>query len=114
MKNTLKITLAIAFLGLLTFSAFATEKGKPEMVTTSMEGTIYDADTQETLAGVTVKIVGTDTEVKTDLDGNFTINGLLPGEYSLEVTYISYKDAKLVHTISTTFQQDISLKLKSE
>lgn len=118
MKNTFRITLALVFIVMISMASFATEKGKPEvaatMATTTMEGTILDADTQETLAGVTVKIAGTDTEVKTDLNGNFTIEGLIPGEYNLEVTYISYKEAKLVHTISTSFNQDVNLKLKSE
>lgn len=114
MKNTFRITLAFAFIVMISMASFATKKGKPEMATTSIEGTIFDAETQETLAGVTVKIAGTNTEVKTDLDGNFVIKDLIPGEYNLEVTYISYKEAKLVHTISTSFNQDVNLKLKSE
>lgn len=118
MKNTFKIILSLAFIATVSLSSFASEKGKSEvnttMATTTMEGTILDADTQETLAGVTVKIAGTDTEVKTDLDGNFSIEGLIPGDYNLEVSYISYKDAKMVKTVSTNTPNEVTLKLKSE
>ncbi|MDA3905190.1 MAG: carboxypeptidase-like regulatory domain-containing protein [Bacteroidales bacterium] len=115
MKNTFKSTLLIAFIGLLALSVSATEKGKPEMAATvSMEGTIVDADTQETLAGVSIKVVGTDLEVKTDLDGNFTICGLSPGEYNIEISYISYKETKAVLPLSNNTQKHINLSLKSE
>ncbi len=118
MKNTFKIILSLAFVASVSFSSFASEKGKSEsnstMATTSMEGTIFDAETQETLAGVTVKIAGTNTEVKTDLDGKFSIEGLTPGDYNLEVSYISYKEAKLVKTVAMDHTNKVTLKLKSE
>lgn len=115
MKNIFKSTLLIAFIGILSFNVFAGDKGKPEMAATvNMEGTIIDADTHETLAGVSVKVVGTDYEVKTDLDGNFNIEGLIPGEYKLEVSYISYKETKVVQPVSADSQKRIQLSLKSE
>ncbi|MBN2236407.1 MAG: carboxypeptidase-like regulatory domain-containing protein [Bacteroidales bacterium] len=118
MKNTFKIILSLAFVASISLSSMASEKGKSEtnstMVTASMEGTVFDADTKETLAGVTVKIAGTNTEVKTDLDGNFSIEGLIPGNYNLEVSYISYKEAKLVKTVALNTANEVTLKLKSE
>ncbi len=114
MKNIFKSTLLIAFIGMLSLTVVATEKGKPEVATVSMEGTIIDADTQETLAGVTVKIAGTDVEVKTDLDGNFIIDGLYPGDYNLEVSYISYKETKILTAVSADSNNQMKLSLKSE
>lgn len=115
MKNTFKSILLIAFIGMLSLTVLATEKGKPEMaVTVSMEGTIIDAVTQETLAGVSIKIAGTDLEVKTDLDGNFTICGLSPGEYNLEISYISYKETKVLLPLPNNIQKRINLSLESE
>lgn len=100
---------------MLSLSILASDKGKPETAATvSMEGTIVDADTQETLAGVSIKIIGTDLEVKTDLDGNFTISGLSPGEYNIEVSYISYKETKVVLPLLNNTQKHINLCLESE
>jgi cell division protein YceG involved in septum cleavage len=61
----------------------------------SIQGVISDKITQEELAGASVSIVGTDIIVKTDLDGNFKIENLKPGNYDLKVSYIAYKEAKV-------------------
>jgi len=115
MKNTFKIALAFALAGMFALVTFADDKGNPApaAATMSMEGTIIDADTQETLAGVTVKIAGTDVEVKTNLDGKFSIKGLTPGQYNLEVSYISYKDSQFVQTVSAT-DNTVKLSLETE
>lgn len=114
MINIVRLSLLVAFIGMISFSTFAIEKGKPEIATYSMEGTVIDLDTAETLAGVTVKIEGTDIEVKTDLDGNFTIEGLMPGDYNLEVSYISYKETKVLQAVSCDSKRHMNLSLKSE
>jgi hypothetical protein len=119
MKNTFKLTLAIALIAVISMVSFASEKdgsktASAAVSTMNMTGTIIDADTQETLAGVTVKIEGTGHEVKTDLDGNFTIEGLVPGEYKLEVSYISYKESKFVKNLSVSDNDGLQLSLKSE
>jgi hypothetical protein len=114
MSNTFKYTLLIAYLTLISLSVIATEKGKPETeATVNMEGTIFDEETKETLAGVTIKISGTDLEVKTDLDGKFSISNLTAGEYNLEISYISYQETKVILPLSENSQK-ISLSIKSE
>lgn len=114
MSNTFKYTLLIAYLTLISLSVIATEKGKPETeATVNMEGTIFDEETKETLAGVTIKISGTHLEVKTDLDGKFSISNLTAGEYNLEISYISYQETKVILPLSENSQK-ISLSIKSE
>ncbi|MBI1223134.1 MAG: TonB-dependent receptor plug domain-containing protein [Bacteroidetes bacterium] len=66
--------------------------------TGKIEGIVVDSVSQETLIGATVVIknvtplIGTTT----DIDGNFSIDKLKPGKYTLEISYVSYQ--KLVVT----------------
>jgi hypothetical protein len=58
---------------------------------TGIKGVVADKATKETLVGATVLIQGTTTGSTTDLDGNYLITSLAPGNYNLVVSYISYK-----------------------
>ena len=58
---------------------------------TGIKGVVADKVSKETLVGATVLIQGTTTGSTTDLDGNYLIKGLAPGNYNLVVSYISYK-----------------------
>jgi len=89
-----KVTLIItAFI----FSAFIsvtfadnTNGEAPKTVTIS--GKVIDKTSQEALAGALVKIDGIEKEVYTDLDGNFTINGIAPDTYKIKCSMISYSE----------------------
>lgn len=59
--------------------------------TTGIKGVVSDKSTKETLVGAAVLIQGTSTGSTTDLDGNYSITSLAPGNYNLVVSYISYK-----------------------
>ena len=91
MKRILFITLC-----LISTASFA-QKG-------SIQGTISDAETGETLIGATVQIVGTVKGAAADLDGNYTILGIEPGTYSLVCNYISY-DADTIKGVVVTADQ---------
>lgn len=56
----------------------------------SIKGKVIDEKTGETLPGAAVVIKGTITGAQTDLDGNFSINNVAPGKYTLECKLISY------------------------
>ncbi|MCL5020652.1 MAG: carboxypeptidase-like regulatory domain-containing protein [Bacteroidetes bacterium] len=49
----------------------------------SIEGSVKDSQTGEPLPGATVLLVGTSMGAATDLNGNFTIRDVPPGEYRL-------------------------------
>ncbi|MDR1585706.1 MAG: TonB-dependent receptor, partial [Prevotellaceae bacterium] len=77
LRTTISFLFSIAF-----FAASAQ--------TSYITGTVTDAQTNETLPGVTIIVDGTTLGANTDHEGNFKIN-LKSGVYSLTVSYISYK-----------------------
>lgn len=59
--------------------------------TGSIKGVIADAKTKETLVAATVMIEGTSGKgAVADLDGNYVIQNLARGTYSLKVSYVAY------------------------
>ena len=71
------------------------EKDKPAQNETAaqvvLKGNVVDSQTQESLAGVALEIEGTKLVVYTDFDGNFLIENLEPGYYTIVVRFVSYK-----------------------
>lgn len=57
-----------------------------------LKGKVIDRKTKETVIGATVSIVGTYYAVPTDVNGNYTINNIKPGEYSVKIVYLGYKE----------------------
>lgn len=57
----------------------------------SIQGKAFDAANKEPLIGAAVVINGSTTGCITDFDGNFTLENLKPGVYSLTISYISYE-----------------------
>jgi len=76
-------TLVVVTLGHL-FDLQAGTTGK-------ISGIIRDAETGEGLPGANVTISGTTLGAATDLDGNYTIIGVAPGNYALVVTMMGFK-----------------------
>jgi iron complex outermembrane receptor protein len=56
-----------------------------------LTGTVTDAETQDTLPGTNVVVVGTDKGTSTRSDGSFRITGLEPGRYDLRVSFVGYR-----------------------
>ena len=86
-------TLFIVLLAAFTLPVLADGNMKDGKVsrTRILEGRIKDKDSGEYLAGVMVKIEGTDKMAYTDFDGKFSIDGIPPGEYKIVTDYISYE-----------------------
>ncbi|MGF1670468.1 MAG: carboxypeptidase-like regulatory domain-containing protein [Balneolaceae bacterium] len=59
--------------------------------TGTISGTITDRETGETLPGVNVIIRGTTFGASTDIDGNYEIRNIRPGEYSVEVSFVGFE-----------------------
>ncbi|MBS1518176.1 MAG: outer membrane beta-barrel protein [Bacteroidetes bacterium] len=56
----------------------------------SISGKVTDFSSSEPLVGAVIKVSGTNSGTLTDLDGNYFIESLSPGSYTLEVSYIGY------------------------
>jgi len=65
----------------------------------SIAGKILDNKDGFTIVGATVVIDGTTVGASSDVDGNFTISNLKPGEYDLNVSYVTYKTQNIQDVI---------------
>jgi outer membrane receptor for ferrienterochelin and colicin len=59
--------------------------------TGKLSGSVKDAQTGEPLVGANIIIVGTDYGAATNVDGNFVILNIPPGNYSVKISYIGYQ-----------------------
>lgn len=57
----------------------------------SLKGTITDKEDGSPLIGVNVLIRGTTFGTASDLDGNYQINNIRPGEYTIEFRYVGFE-----------------------
>lgn len=87
MKNALLLLCLLTFL---------LPKAGHSQTTATISGKVTDRKDQSELIGVTVLIKGTSFGTATDARGRFSIKGIKPGEYSLEISYIGYK--KIIQT----------------
>ncbi len=64
--------------------------------TGSIAGTIIDAENSQTLIGATVRVQGLSAVgTITDIDGRYRITELAPGNYTIIVSYVSYKEKSI-------------------
>lgn len=112
MKKVIAIVFVLALIAGNVFAGNDKESGNPP-ATTQITGKVFDKNTLEELAGVTVEIEGTDIKAYTDIEGNFKIDNVLPGTYNLTVTYISYKETELSKvSIQPSSNKDLEIKLE--
>jgi hypothetical protein len=70
-----------------------------------IQGYIVDATTREPLIGANVLVMGTTTGVTTDMDGQFQIRNLDPGQYRLQVSMLGYQSLIKTDVIAATGKQ---------
>lgn len=61
-----------------------------------VSGTVTDKISNETIAGVEVRVKGTDIVTYTNFDGNFFLPELPGGTYTLEFNYITYTSTSVI------------------
>lgn len=61
--------------------------------TLQLTGSVVDEKNQETLAGAAIVVDG--KKYYSNLDGNFSIDGVKPGQYTVVVELISYEPVKI-------------------
>ncbi len=98
MKSVLFI-LSLAF----SLSVYSQNTGR-------ITGKITDKEAKEAAIGVNVILEGTRFGAATDIDGNYAINNVPPGEYSIIVSAIGYQKVRINHITvknNLTTKQDI-------
>jgi hypothetical protein len=116
-NNNMKRIISIAIVSLVLFysnSVFATTDSPvvPMNAKASITGKVVDIKTGESLAGVAVAIEGTNQKVYTDLDGNFNISNINPGNYNLVLSLISYKNSLVENlNVKPSEKEVIDIKL---
>ncbi|CAN5205913.1 TonB-dependent receptor [soil metagenome] len=61
----------------------------------TISGKIADGATREGIIGANVILEGTGQGASTDINGNYTISNIEPGDYTLVISYISYVTKKI-------------------
>lgn len=104
----LKKLLTAAFC-MLTFASIAMAQ------TGSIEGTVTDKETGETVPGANVLLLEVSRGAATNADGNYEISNIEAGTYTLRVTFVGYQSYTEQVTISAneTLQKDIQLQLSA-
>lgn len=80
-----------------------------------IKGTIIDKESQSTIPGAKITLIGSNPVNKTlsDLDGNYKLENILPGRYDLQISYSGYKELTIPNVIVTTGKQvvvDVSME----
>ena len=89
----MKKALTFIFLIVFQLSVFAGNPGNSVMF---VSGNVIDKQTHESLAGVEVRVKGTNIIAYTDFDGNFFLPDLPTGSYELQFSYITYSANQFV------------------
>lgn len=69
--------------------------------TGSVSGVVIDKDTDEPLIGTTVVLEGTNYGAMTGIDGDFKIEGVAAGTYTLKVSYIGFSTLEQQVTVGS-------------
>lgn len=85
-------------------------KGNNKKSTLSLSGQVVDKNNGEALVGVAIRI-GEHTTF-TDFDGKFSFLEMMPGQYSVEITYVAYKQEKI--DVNLKENQEFTINLISE
>ena len=104
-----KSILILAISVLLSVSAFANVEKNSEknLKTVQLTGSIMDDKNNETLAGAAVYVDG--KKYYSDLDGNFSISDMKPGNYQIKVEFISYESVIVEADVNKDANINISL-----
>lgn len=103
-----RLILSSVMLLVLTSWVFAGETGK-------IAGTIKDQSTGERLPGINIIIQGTTLGAATDIDGNYIINNIPPGAYTVIVSGVGYQKTTYTNVkVSSDFTTRLDVDLPTD
>jgi hypothetical protein len=101
--NLMKHTLSFLFVLLFSIAASAQ--------TGTVKGFVYERGSGEPVIYTNVFLQGTGYAVQTDVNGYFSITGVVPGDYTLMTTQIGYDTARVnIHISGTIISQKLFLR----
>lgn len=80
----------------------------------SIRGIIRDAQSKEVLAYSNVVLIGTSLGDAADMKGNYTINNVPPGKYTLRATYLGYKTTDVAVEVTDGAKLNQNFNLHAE
>ena len=104
-KNYLSYLFSLVFC-LFTFSVFA-QNG-------TIRGKVIDTNINEPLIGAVVIVEGTSFGAAVDFDGNFIIQNIPAGNYTLTASYMAYQPIKNTVTVADGQISEINFLMVSE
>ncbi len=84
---------------------------KKDEIKGKIKGTIVDASSGEALIGANVMIKGTSLGTAANIDGEFMLPSVRPGEYTIKVTYVGYKEKTEKVTVVSNRATEVIIKL---
>jgi TonB-dependent receptor len=76
-----------------------------------ISGVAKDLSTKEPLPYATVSIKGTATGVITDLQGNYRLTNLHPGDYTLRITYVGYEAQEIAVQLAAGEKKRVNIDM---
>ena len=110
--NMKSLIIVLGLASVLVSSSFAAKKApktSAPSTQSSLSGVVFDKDSNEKLAGVTIQLTSTDQKIYSNSKGEFNLSGIEPGTYKVKVNCISYKDQEV--TVKITKSENEKLKI---
>lgn len=108
MKTTIKfIAKLFIYLALYAFSLLSFKIANAQNLTQVIKGNVVDVETQATLSGATVVILGTNPILGTltGMDGNYRIENAPLGRYSIQVGFVGYEQIVIPEVLITSSKE---------
>lgn len=86
----------------------------PKAIAGTLTGTIIDRQYSDPMTGATVQLLGTTLGSVADFDGNYQINNIPSGTYTIEVKYVGYKGIQLQNIKIGTEPVVLNFELESD
>lgn len=77
-------------------------------------GTVIDTELNEPLYGAVIKVMNSQTGAVADLDGNFSIRNLKKGEYTLEISYLSFLTQHIQIQVPAKGAVNVKVEMKAD
>lgn len=116
MKTLKKLFIGALVTVLFSLNVNAGNDGDEQMeivTATIITGKVIDITTGEVIIGAKIKLQETNAIVYTDFEGNFEFSGIIPGDYNISTTMISYEEKEKNVEITLLEKNKIEIKLET-